>query len=252
MTTHRFSSRAASHGRSPRAASSGAAPSRGFSLVELLVGVAVGLLLLGGATRLFADHLSDSRRLLVEARLQQDLRAATELIVRDLRRAGHWRDAALHPAAPNPHGTLVAAAANAEFSFSRHGSVGADMPHLAGVRVDDGVLRLRVGGTAWQSVTDPQTLVIDTLVLALDAQTRSLHESCPCIASGACTAGQFLDPDPATGLRGRHHDARPRVVERRVQLHIEARATAHPHLRRAIDETVLLRNAAITGSCPAL
>lgn len=48
---------------------------RGLSLIELLVGCTVGLLIAGGATKLFVEHLRDSRRLLLEARLHQDLRA---------------------------------------------------------------------------------------------------------------------------------------------------------------------------------
>jgi len=226
---------------------------RGFSLVELLVGVAVGLLLLGGATRLFADHLVDSRRLLVEARLQQDLRAAAELIVRDLRRAAYWRDAGLHPGAANPHGPLLAqttAPAGAEFSFSRHGTTGADVAHLAGVRLDGGVLRLRVGGSAWQSVTDAQTLVIDELSLAVEAHVAALHESCPCIAAGTCAVGDFLDPDPASGRAGRLHATRPLATTRRVQLRLSARAATHPQIHRTVEETVVLRNAAISGACP--
>ena len=67
---------------------------RGLSLVELLVGLALGLLVVaGGAALLARQHLREHRALLLEARLMQDLRTAADLVARDLRRAGYWGDA---------------------------------------------------------------------------------------------------------------------------------------------------------------
>lgn len=61
---------------------------RGLSLVELLVGISVGLFVLAGATLLLSTQLGDNRRLLLETQLQQDLRATMDIITRELRRAG--------------------------------------------------------------------------------------------------------------------------------------------------------------------
>lgn len=63
---------------------------RGLSLVEMLVGIAVGLIVVAAASMTVATQLSDNRRLLMEMQLQQDLRAATDTISRELRRAGFW------------------------------------------------------------------------------------------------------------------------------------------------------------------
>jgi Tfp pilus assembly protein PilW len=65
-----------------------------MSIVELLVGVAVGLLIIGGATKLFVDYLVSTRRSLVETRVNQDLRAAADLIARDAPPIGKVRQAA--------------------------------------------------------------------------------------------------------------------------------------------------------------
>src|SRR4051812_42106673 len=62
----------------------------GLSLVELMVGVAVGLFVVAGATMAVANQLGDNRRLMLETQIQQDLRAAADLIARDIRRAGYW------------------------------------------------------------------------------------------------------------------------------------------------------------------
>lgn len=77
---------------------------RGFSLVEMLIAVAVGLVVLAGITQIFATTVgsaSDTRKM---ARVNADLRAAMDLMMRDIQRAGYYRctfDAA--PAGcPNP------------------------------------------------------------------------------------------------------------------------------------------------------
>ena len=67
---------------------------RGLSIVELMVGVAIGLFILAGATLVATTQLSDNRRMLLENQVNQDLRAALDIIARDLRRAGYWFKAA--------------------------------------------------------------------------------------------------------------------------------------------------------------
>lgn len=61
---------------------------RGLSMVELMVGVAVGLLVVAAAAMMAATQLSDNRRMLLEVQVQQDLRAAMDTMSREVRRAG--------------------------------------------------------------------------------------------------------------------------------------------------------------------
>ena len=67
---------------------------RGLSLVELLVCIAVGMFVVASAAMLVSTQLNDNRKLLLETQVQQDLRAAADIITRELRRAGHWNNAA--------------------------------------------------------------------------------------------------------------------------------------------------------------
>jgi prepilin peptidase dependent protein B len=62
---------------------------RGLSIIELMVGVAIGMFIIGGAIKLFVDMFGNNRRLLIETRVNQDLRATADIIARDLRRAGY-------------------------------------------------------------------------------------------------------------------------------------------------------------------
>ena len=63
----------------------------GVSLVELMVGIAIGLIIVAGGLALLANFTGENRRLLLETRLNQDLRAAMDVVTRDLRRAGYWQ-----------------------------------------------------------------------------------------------------------------------------------------------------------------
>ncbi|MCL4316405.1 MAG: prepilin-type N-terminal cleavage/methylation domain-containing protein [Gammaproteobacteria bacterium] len=65
----------------------------GFSLVELMISIAVGLLVLAGVTTMFAHNVKASGDTLKMARLHQELQAIMSLMTRDLRRAGYWGNA---------------------------------------------------------------------------------------------------------------------------------------------------------------
>jgi len=61
---------------------------QGLSLVELMVGITIGLFVVAAASLVVSNQLFDNRRLLLETQLQQDLRATMDIITRQLRRAG--------------------------------------------------------------------------------------------------------------------------------------------------------------------
>jgi len=61
---------------------------RGFSLVELLIGMTVGLLVLGAATQLFKTALNGTWTTTQRAELQQDFRAASDYLMKDISLAG--------------------------------------------------------------------------------------------------------------------------------------------------------------------
>ncbi|WP_157669871.1 PilW family protein [Chitinibacter sp. GC72] len=61
----------------------------GFTLVEILVALALGLLVVGAAFGYFLSTLQTSKSLLSQSKLQQDIRSTTTLMQRDIRRAGY-------------------------------------------------------------------------------------------------------------------------------------------------------------------
>jgi prepilin peptidase dependent protein B len=218
---------------------------RGLSMVELMVGVAVGLFVVAGATMVVSNQLGDNRRLMLETQIQQDLRAAADLIARDLRRSGYWANAesgVWHEGAVavtnNPYTELQhvvsgSAASAVQFGYSRgdiENNVLDDATERSGFRLNGGVIQMYVGG-AWQALTDGTTLRVNDFQVRLN--TRDIDLSCfnPC---GGATA-------PAC----------PRQSVRDITVLIDGTAVHDPAVRRTARSNVRLRNDVISGACPA-
>jgi type II secretory pathway component PulJ len=66
---------------------------RGMSLVELMVGIAVGIVVVLAITQFFVGQFISNTDMLKATRLNQELRAVMDLTVRDVRRGGYRGDA---------------------------------------------------------------------------------------------------------------------------------------------------------------
>ncbi len=81
----------------------------GFSLVELMIALALGTTVLAGGVGLLVSTLGFSRDLLLRTRSQQDLRLLLDLSLRDLARAGGWRLAGVAAAVSQTNDLLLGA-----------------------------------------------------------------------------------------------------------------------------------------------
>lgn len=214
--------------------------SRGLSLIELLIGVAIGLAVIAGALKFFASHLDTNRRLLMDARLQQDLRAAGDLIARDLRRAGYWKGAVAglsYPPRLNPYRAIApgsAAAGMALYSYSRDSSENdtVDSNESFGIRISGGALQLLEGAGGWQQLTDPGSVLITRLVVTPVVRTLPLGHLC----TPACDSAEPLCP---------------RLNVRRYEVVLRGRSTLDAGVVREIRESVRVRNDELPAvGCP--
>lgn len=203
----------------------------GLSLVELLVGVAVGLFVVAGATALVGSQLGDNRRLIVETQLQQDLRAAADIISRDLRRAGHWADSSnfvlalgAGSAGKNPYSVItpsVSGTTSDSTTYSYRRGPGQTGPY--GFRLTGTVIQTQLAGAGWTDLTDSRVLE----VTSFEVTPRNIvGEQLPC---------PKLCADGTTSCW-------PRVTVRELELLIQARAKTDQTVRRTIRSTVRLRN----------
>ena len=224
---------------------------RGFSLTELMVGSAVGLLVIAGALQLYLVNLGATADNLRLSRLNQELRATLGLLRNDLRRTGYW---AIEPGAGNPADNpfqaggvdLRVGQASGEaadscvlYSYDANGDrlVGVGPSGTAGLhtsnanleqfgfRLRNGQVQMRNGGSAfdcasgsWQAVTDTDTEVTEfDFVIAQDCV--NLRD-----VAAVCTAGDAA------------------LLRRHVQIGIAARSRSDHGVRQRLDSTVVVGN----------
>lgn len=122
----------------------------GFGLVELMIGLAVGMIVIAAAMGLMTTSLSNSNDNIKMARLDQELRQVMTMLSRDLRRATSW-DASVDVARVSLVTPLTLSATSGNVSVT---SVSGDLGDI-GARAVGGTLVYKNGTTIYQgSITD--------------------------------------------------------------------------------------------------
>lgn len=216
------------------------APARGLSIVELMVGVAIGLFVVAGATLAVTGQLSENRRLLEDTRIQQDLRAAVAIISRDIRRAaytglayrGVWpldnaagsltnAYAAMTPVS-GATGQVVYSASKA-LSPGQEDNVLTD-DEVSGFRYNANAksIEMQLGRGNWQALTDPASVVITRF----DITVNDADLDVPCAQQ--CPVGP----------NGRAL----KLSTRNVQFTIVGQSATDPTVIRTLSNAVRVRN----------
>jgi len=221
------------------------AAQRGLSLVELMVGLAVGLLVVAGAALVSSSQLSDSRRLLVETQMQQDLRAAADIITRELRRTGSWgysdfaRDTVFSAATPSPvvnaftSITITPLTVDSdEIAYRYYRTTG--VPPTTGTfgfRLNADAIESNIDGTAYQQLTDSRVMKVTKFkVTQTDGPPVQLACSKECPGPGGGTA------------------CYPTWTVRELAIDITGVAVADASIVRSIRTMTKLRNDLLTPS----
>ena len=242
-------------------------PALGLSIVELMVGITISLFILAGASLVLTTQLDSNRRLLLEAQLQQDLRATADMIARDIRRAGYWGKSYCNVwpasindpancAAPNPYNTLDPELAPApDGTATLEDARSTDAEGGAAFNTDDGEVdggdasrpRERVGfrwneedGTIdfmisadkWQALTDKTVMRVTQFNITLNRQVLPV----PCAGAGC----QALGPQCNGPLT---------VQSRDITFTIVVQAVHDANVQRSLRENVRLRNSVPVEQC---
>ncbi len=217
---------------------------RGLSLVELMVGITVGLIVVAAASLLLSTQLVENRRLVAEAQVQQDLRATADIIARELRRSGalgpdvevsrrvwspgsageplpNWQAATLSPAASSAGATTV------RFDYIPLDDGVTGPTGGFGYRLDTarGVIETNLVAGGWQDLTDPASVeIIEFSVDRLGDTAIRIPCTKPC-------------PPPASDS-----SCWPTVNVRELEVRITARSRTLPEVERTHTSRVRLRN----------
>lgn len=234
-------------------------PWRGFSLVEFMVGTALGAWLLLGAIQLIGQHGASYRAQVRELRLNQELRAAADVMASDLKRAGHW-SGALQAWAPgadmqtqtNPFAAVAVDSTLPsdwiEYSYDRSTPT---LPAAFGFRrraTADGVgsLQMKNAGGGWQPLTDPQVVNITRLAIVPVQRVVELWPSCRC-------RFQVLRAPDCEDTALAERVGRPQQRIRGYEVEIAGVAPGDSTLVRVVRASIRLGNtdAESLGGCPA-
>ena len=209
---------------------------RGLSLVELMVGITIGLFVVAAASLVVTSQLTDNRRMLLELQVQQDLRATADVITRELRRAGGrelaangvWSEGA--SATANPFGTVTLttqASGNTEARFDYERGIGLER---LGFKFEKNATTGNVGviqshiGSGWQDLTDKSTMDVTRFTVTLLTPLIAAPIPCPKL----CASGNNL--------------CWPKLKVRAYVVIIEARARTDNRIQRRLQSEVRLRN----------
>lgn len=229
---------------------------RGIGLIELMVGITVGLIVTAGAALVATRQITEHRRLMLEVQMQQDLRVAADLIQQDLRRAGfrgfpangvyepeHMTTTAVAAKDPtaNPYAQLTVSGngtiINYRYAGYLNGSPNAtnvvqDSEQFA-VRLSNKTLFLQKGlingQPNWQPITDPDAVEITAFTPVIVTQQIPLDDLCVCPAGGCAPSTQTV---------------------RRVDITIQGVSKSDPAVKRTLQVSEKIRADDIGAGCP--
>lgn len=223
---------------------------QGLSLVEMMVGITIGLIVVAGASTVAVNQVVEHKRVVLETQTQQELRAAAEIMVRELRKAGSWGSPELglwseRTTAPrsNPYGAVTVSdgGQRIEFAYSKnlglaaaYGADSATAPandEKRGFRLQGEQLEFLLGSGGYQPLTDPASLVITKFEARLKSSSSPLSSRC------------FKPCDPA------NTQCPPTLTVREVQVRIEGHARHDNKVQRKLDFTTRLAADQLSGSC---
>jgi type II secretory pathway component PulJ len=213
----------------------------GMSLVELMVGITIGLFIVAAASLMVGNQLSDNRRLLLETQLQQDLRATMDIMTRQLRRAGAVdNDSSVGLIADDkglPGGQNLAlinitpGASRIRFKYYQNAGEQGDF----GFKLEDETIRTQLTSDNtktenWQDLTDRNSVKVtrlefNRLLSPAGLPTESERIPCPKLC-------------PVTG----DTSCWPRIEIRSYKVVLEAQARSDAKVSRSLTSLVRVRN----------
>ncbi|MCK0511268.1 PilW family protein [Aromatoleum buckelii] len=220
---------------------------KGLSLVELMVGVTVGLVVMTGITTFFVNYLQNNRQLIQMARLDQEMRTAMDIVARDIKRMGYKRDvhldilnltqdsssrAATFPIFLNPQADI--SGSEIKFWYDENSDDTLDTGATTeqhGYRLDSNTLQRRDGGT-WQAITDPNVTQITEFALSRTYRCIDIDGDDPANGGPAVCAG--TPPTPSKSHDGAHF-----VTE--IAITMSGQLKADSAVKRTLNERVRVR-----------
>ncbi len=208
---------------------------QGYTLIELMIAMAIGLILVAAVITLYVSMSGSNIDYLKSVRLNHELRSSMALIVRDIRRAGHNQDAATES---------IAASSINPFSNSAASTVQATVLTVAGT------------STVNQSITfsydNDDDANIDTYGYRLNVVSGvgtiqycaddTTTTGAACSSWQALTDSDLIDIDSLEFTQGTTSVAGGVFTIRQVMITMTGKLISDTDFTRTISEVVKIRN----------
>ena len=240
---------------------------KGFTLLELMIAIILGLITVAAATTLYITTIQGSTVLARSARLNNDLSMILQTMTNDLRRAGYWGGATadVDPSL-NPHITDADIAIPTSdcivYSYDalEDATSTAAATELFGFRLSNGAIEIRTAATTFSSCNDadgtwvPMTLLssgesltITDLEFSFEAMAAS--GSYPSLA-GTSNCDNIDDsvtaPDPSAdclgGVATAPTSGQEIAVRRVVNIRLTGQSSIDDDIQKVVGTSVVVAN----------
>ncbi len=225
------------------------APQRGFSLIELMVSVTLGLLLLAAVSQIYVNTTGSSHNTLKMARVNQELRAAMDVMVRDIQRAGYYNQATatgtgVVAGATNP---FTQSASNLQvngscitYTYDRDNNTTVDDTEKMAFYLSNEAILMRNSGTSASNSCPPNSAegITDSNRVTITALSFVLTTHC--INTSVSLTGPNVDNCTTTPPTAGNILIKPRQVT--ITITGKPKGDSSGAMQRTITDTVHLRN----------
>ncbi len=231
----------------------------GFTLTELMISTVVGMIAVGGVLSVYLGTVKSSSEMLKASKLNQELSAAMEIMVSDIRRAGYWTTAtpgnlvnpftqagtnlSVDGSPMDMSGSCILYTYDATYRGGTAGSV--DTTDYFGFKKDGDVVRMLKSGNSttdcgsgtWESLTDSDTIIVDTLTFDIDG-TKCLNTTTNAQWDSICLDAS--SPAPSGYVASSTGDIL--VETRQIRITLEGHLKGDASVRKTIQTSVRVRN----------
>lgn len=254
----------------------------GLSLIEMMIGLSIGLIIVAAAMSVYVSTIQGQADNTKITRLNQDLRAMMDIMVRDIRRAGFVTSApSVNYLSLQANPFFNSTTSNATTDITIHNSatcivysynrdndapVVVDNNERLGFRLNDGgEMEMRSTGstnenctnTSWESITEPEVEIV-SLVFTLSStplnvtsmatdtdgdQCMDGDDADPVLASPSCASGNYGNGECDTGESCNIcTTGQACLYVRKVSISMTGRLRDDPNVTQTVGDQIKVRN----------
>jgi len=237
---------------------------QGFTLIEIMITLVLGLIIIGTTLNIYISTIRSSTDIINSARLNYDLDSVMQLMVNDIKRAGHWggaianSDANLNPFSDAVSNTNVQIPVSTciLYTYDGDGDGVVNNGEYYGFKLDSGVIKISsadsVDDTAdctkadgrWETITDSNKVNILSLTLTntnsqcLNVTTSEVYVDVTVPIDTSCAAAIAA----AAGVTGKVSSGDTAVETQQIDILLQGNVVGDVAVTKSLTAIVKIRN----------